>query len=474
MTMMDMTDRLQSVGTGRTWQQRLLLPLALMVIALSAWGVWHPYSYWIDEIFSVAAAQESLPDMLSRWILGDVHPPLYQFALNAWVSLFGSTEAATRSLSLAGAVAAVALTLDLVRRRPELAGFGLLVLVLPWTAYNAQEVRSYVFLYLFALLALRATLLGHERSFCVALVLLAWTHYFGLFLGLSLLFARVVMQRRMSGQELLAALGMLLWLPLHLSFGRLFNHASGGFWIVVDGPEETVANLFSAISPGFEQVARLLPSLSWLYVILLLPVLGYFPWRALRGHVVDALDLQLALALATFVVGIVVVDVFVPMSTKRNFIAVMPLLTFMLFRIGSDLLSRRLLAAAIGLWLGVQLSSAAILMVHKHSEVENYRRATQTMIGLLDRGYTGYYLEACNSGSVYNNAVINNFYLRAFDTKGRQLQALCLDTLPRDSRQVAVLACHQRPFDALVKALPPGYRASPMDAKGLCAVIQGA
>ncbi len=456
-----------------SWPSRLLLPLALVVALLSAWGIWRPYSYWVDEIFSVAAARESVHDMFSRWILGDVHPPLYQLLLNGWVALFGTSEAATRSLSLAGALAAVALTVNLARRRPDMAGFAVMLLVLPWVAYNAQEVRSYVFIYLLALFALQATLLERERSFLVALVLLAWTHYFGLFLGLSLLFARVVMRRRLSLAECLTAFAMLLWMPIHMAFGRLLKHAAGGFWIVVDGPDDSIANLFSTISPGFEQAARLWPLLSWGYMLLLLPVLGYFPWRRLRGHAVSALDLQLTLALATFVVGIVVVDLVVPMSTPRNFIVVLPLLTWVLFRIGSDALPGRLMTAAMLVWLLVQLASGAILVRHKHSEVENYRRATQEMVRLLDQGYAGYFLEPCHSIGVYNNAAINNFYLQALDGRGRKLQAVCLDTLPHDPARVAIMACHQMPFDRLTQVLPAGYHAYPMDAKGLCAVIRG-
>lgn len=55
-------------------------------------------SYWFDEIYSVTLAKIPLfeiPFLTSK----DFHPPFYYMALNIWMSIFGSTETASRSLS---------------------------------------------------------------------------------------------------------------------------------------------------------------------------------------------------------------------------------------------------------------------------------------------------------------------------------------------------------------------------------------
>lgn len=56
-------------------------------------------SLWFDEAFSwMLADQFSISEMLER-TADDVHPPLYYLVLRAWMSLFGSSEFAMRSLS---------------------------------------------------------------------------------------------------------------------------------------------------------------------------------------------------------------------------------------------------------------------------------------------------------------------------------------------------------------------------------------
>ena len=61
--------------------------------------VWFIESYWRDEAFSILMAQHKWTDI--SWLTAqDFSPPLYYYLLKVWIMVFGSSEIATRSLSL--------------------------------------------------------------------------------------------------------------------------------------------------------------------------------------------------------------------------------------------------------------------------------------------------------------------------------------------------------------------------------------
>jgi len=117
-----------------------------MAMAIASRGLFKGYSYWLDEIFSVTASLDSWQQLYQKWLLQiDVHPPLYQLALKLWMSIFGSTEIATRFLSLAfSAVTLSAFSYDaIVKSRWRHVIVLLLIGVSPSFVYLSQETRSY-------------------------------------------------------------------------------------------------------------------------------------------------------------------------------------------------------------------------------------------------------------------------------------------------------------------------------------------
>ena len=67
-------------------------------------------SFWADELFTLFVVNHhgGLGEVLRR-VLSDVHPPLYDFLLYAWMQWFGHGEAAVRLLSALCAVASIAI-----------------------------------------------------------------------------------------------------------------------------------------------------------------------------------------------------------------------------------------------------------------------------------------------------------------------------------------------------------------------------
>ncbi|HWB51568.1 MAG TPA: glycosyltransferase family 39 protein [Stellaceae bacterium] len=119
-------------------------------------------SLWTDEAFSRFYYQTGLHFMWTEGLRRESSPPLYYMALGGWIGLFGSSEAALRSLSAIASTAAIPLVYGLARelleRRQALVAAALFALS-PTAIYYAQEARPYALL----LLPVLATLMACAR-----------------------------------------------------------------------------------------------------------------------------------------------------------------------------------------------------------------------------------------------------------------------------------------------------------------------
>jgi hypothetical protein len=178
---------------------RLLVPLAVGGLVLLSvllrtrdFGV----GFWIDEGLSVGIADRPLADIPAALRL-DGSPPLYYALLHVWISVFGSTETATHTLSLVFAVLAVPAAWwaasGLFGRRAGLLA-ALLAATNPFLTHYAQETRMYALVALLGVLACgafgRAFVLAERprgarrrwaAGFAVALAALMYTHNWALF-----------------------------------------------------------------------------------------------------------------------------------------------------------------------------------------------------------------------------------------------------------------------------------------------------
>lgn len=116
-------------------------------------------SLWNDELFSRFYCETGLEFMWTRGFSLETTPPTYYTVLLGWMHLFGTSEAAMRSLSLVASVATIPMVYLIGR---ELAGVscGLLAALLfalsPMQIYFAQEARAYALMLLPIAVALLA------------------------------------------------------------------------------------------------------------------------------------------------------------------------------------------------------------------------------------------------------------------------------------------------------------------------------
>jgi mannosyltransferase len=136
----------------------LLLLLLLLILALAAGLRFYQIgaqSLWSDEGNSAALASRSLIQ-IARDASHDIHPPLYYWLLRLWTMVFGTSEAALRSLSALLGVLLVLVIADLGRRLQNKA-VGLvaafIAAISPFQVYYSQEARMYMLLALEAAMA---------------------------------------------------------------------------------------------------------------------------------------------------------------------------------------------------------------------------------------------------------------------------------------------------------------------------------
>ena len=131
--------------------------VALLTLAGAALRAFHlgAQSLWYDEGFSVYLASMPLREA-TAWTARDVAPPLYYYALHFWQGLFGTSEAAVRSLSALVGTLTIPLMYAVGRmllgRLPGLLA-AMLVAASPLYIWYSQETRTYALLTFLGLVA---------------------------------------------------------------------------------------------------------------------------------------------------------------------------------------------------------------------------------------------------------------------------------------------------------------------------------
>jgi mannosyltransferase len=281
-----------------------LVALALVMAAIGVAARFVTSSpLWLDEALSVNIATLPLgdiPDALRR----DGHPPLYYVLLHGWTELFGTGDAAVRSLSGLFAVATLPLAWLAGRRRggPVLGWLTLLVVaVAPFALRYATETRMYA---LVMFLALAGWLLvdraihggdgvGTLGGIGAITAGLLYSHYWAMWLVAAAFVivgwcawraADDEMRRRCRKVLVATAVGcvaFLPWLPVLLDQAR----TTGTPWAGPQRPTSIVASTLTDFGGGDFKDAELVGAV--LFVLVLLGLFG----RAIDGRRIE-LDLR--------------------------------------------------------------------------------------------------------------------------------------------------------------------------------------
>ena len=150
---------------------------------------------WVDEGWSIAAAQQSTLVSTTEFVAADVHPPLYFQALHTWEYVAGDSIFALRYFSVLISLVTVVLV---ARLGADLVGWqaGLLAALLfvlhDLALVLGQEVRQYPLAILLAALVLVCYVRKSDAGVILAGTALLYTNYWGGFLLLVLGLHRIV------------------------------------------------------------------------------------------------------------------------------------------------------------------------------------------------------------------------------------------------------------------------------------------
>jgi mannosyltransferase len=170
-------------------------PSVLLLLIAAVGGTLRIYSLdgrslWLDEAYTLLFASQSISKIVTNTV--ETTPPLYYLIVHAWISLFGTSEWALRSLSVIFGTAAIffigLLGMFLYDRRTGMLA-ALLMAVMVFPLHYAREARAYsLFLSMtlassyFCLKSLEGGSTRHWLGYLCFTVGLAYTHNYWVFL----------------------------------------------------------------------------------------------------------------------------------------------------------------------------------------------------------------------------------------------------------------------------------------------------
>jgi hypothetical protein len=186
------------------------------------------HSLWFDELFTARLLEPTPGTTLFARIATDVHPPIYLFALSAVTRLFGEGEIGLRLLSAVAACAAIVVFVLGSRAVFSLPArlFGAAVATGSLFWFNqAQNARSYALCLLIVsgLLVVSLALLNADRRRRLLLLALlgfavagSFTHFYVLYVSLSVLILLAFIGRRDRAVLAVAAIALVVAVELYV------------------------------------------------------------------------------------------------------------------------------------------------------------------------------------------------------------------------------------------------------------------
>jgi mannosyltransferase len=220
----------------------LLLALVLLVSLFLRFYDLGAESIWLDEAESIKESALSLQGIADH----TNQPPLYFLLLRGWIHFFGTSEAAIRSLSAVFGLLAVLFIFlagkALLGPRAGLIGAFLASFAYYPVAYS-QEARAYSLLLMLSALCgwafikiLKTDKKWLYPTYLGCALLLAYTHFYGLFVILAQVLYLVIFFKKYKAQrwKFLASIAALViaLIPFVLLLkNRISSIAGNGFWL---------------------------------------------------------------------------------------------------------------------------------------------------------------------------------------------------------------------------------------------------
>jgi uncharacterized membrane protein len=212
-----------------------------------------------DEPFSIFQAQKSVPDIIAR-LKGGNNLPLFEIILHYWIKTFGISPTSVRFPSLIFSLLLLIVVYRLVRLELSITSAVIGSSIIGFSNYYIyflHEARPYALMtflvglsvYLICIALRNPNRIIYYILLGITYVLLAYTHYFGLFTILfqwCLVVFFLNMNREFLKKYIIASVAFILLFSPYLQefFYRFTDSSSSGTWVP---PVENLGNLHDII-----------------------------------------------------------------------------------------------------------------------------------------------------------------------------------------------------------------------------------
>ena len=348
----------------------LLLGLILRLISLNQ-------SLWLDEATSALVARNfNFGEIISKFSLGDFHPPFYYLLLKVWSMIFGTGEIALRIPSVIFGLLTVYLVF-LVGRELINKKAGLIAAVLLATSglhiYYSQEARMYALTALLVSCLVYLFIKKRWLLFSVSLVLLGMTDYVALLVIPIFWIVGRKDWRKLAISHLPLIIFYILWLPILLhqfSTGLTASQSAWGNLLGRSSLKEIilipVKFMFGRI--GFENLVV------YGFVVGLVGFLfGFLIFKGLKKT-----SLWLRLWLIVPVILAVVIAFKLPILSYFRLLFVLPAF-YLLLAGGIQSLPKQLKFVGLIFVLFLNLTSSIIYLTNPRFQREDWRSAAKAL-----------------------------------------------------------------------------------------------
>ncbi len=250
-----------------TPRTRLFLILLIALLVRLAGIASRPI--WYDEAFSILFSEKGLQQMLYGTLAptgagsADIHPLGYYAMLWGWMKLFGGSLVATRSLSILAGLATLYLIYQISKelfdiRTAETAA--LIAALAPFQVHFAQEIRMYIFLAFWLLLAVYSYLRGSKfgkwqwwLAFAISSAVAQYTHNLAAFFLIPLAITPLLKKDWKTFRSVFISglIAILLYLPWLIQLPSQFAKVDEAYWVTRPGISEifTLLLVFMTNSP---------------------------------------------------------------------------------------------------------------------------------------------------------------------------------------------------------------------------------
>lgn len=166
-------------------------------------------SLWLDEATTALVSKMSISDVLTKFLPGDFHPPLYYFFMHYWVGIFGSSEILLRLPSYIFAILTIYIVYKMSGKLAAalLATSGLFI-------YYAGEARAYMLVTFLVSLLIYSFIKKKWFWFSILLALVGMTDYVALFVLPVFWLAGWKQKKQLMVSHFPLVASYLIWFPV--------------------------------------------------------------------------------------------------------------------------------------------------------------------------------------------------------------------------------------------------------------------